>query len=409
MRKVLLLSTHDSRLGGHAWSMVEKYDKIKYDVKLVTLYSSINDKTYAIIHNYKIYKILNVIINRLSILFNFLQLNKNFSQNKYCYLRTSTFPVTAEMILKKYNNGLPDIIVIHWFDGFLSPKVIRRLYEITKAKIVFDFTDEFALGGGCHYPCECEGYKDSCKNCPALKKNKKIAESKLKEKITNLSSIPKFIIAPTAGINKAKESRLFRSNTTFLTESEGVKLNKYYDRNETRKFFGIQANDFVIMFGAMNINEERKGLKLLMDSLEILSHKIDKEIVALVPGKINTEFQVIKNIKFKYVGFLSFEELCKAYTAADVYISPSIADSGPMMVKYSIACGTPVVAFPIGFAIDFVKHKETGYLAEYLNIKDLANGIFYFYKYKDDRIYYRNKCLELNDKALKNDFWGNYL
>lgn len=409
MKKVLLLSTHDSRLGGHAWSMIEKYDKKKYDVKLVTLYSSINDKSYAIIHNYKLYKILNIIINRLSILYDFFQLNKNFSQNKYCYLRTSTFPITAEMILKKYNNGLPDIIVIHWFDGFVSPKTIRRLYEITKAKIVFDFTDEFALGGGCHYPCECEGYKESCKDCPALNKNKKIAEYKLKEKITNLSSIPKYVIAPTAGINKAKESRLFRSNTIFLTESEGVKLNKQYDRDKIRREFGIQTDDFVIMFGAMNINEERKGLKLLIASLEILAQNIDKVIIALVPGKISNEFKPIKNIKFKYIGFLSLDELCKVYTAADVYISPSIADSGPMMVKYSIACGTPVVAFPIGFAIDFVKHKETGYLAENLNVNDLANGILYFYQHKDNSSYYRHKCLDLNDKALKNDFQGNSL
>lgn len=409
MKKVLLLSTHDSHLGGHAWSTIKMYDSQRYDVRLVSLYSETNDKTYAILHNYSLYKFLNRVINVLSRIIKFHQISRNFSLEKYCYLKTASFPVTADLILKKYNNGVPDIIVLHWYDGFITPKILKELYDKTKAKIVFVFTDEYPLGGGCHYPCECEGYKMSCNNCPALKKNKKIAERRLSEKVFYLSSIPKVVISPTAGIEKAKESLIFRNNTTFLTEFRGIQLQYSFNRNEIRESFDIRTDDFVIMFGAMSINEERKGIKYLLEALKILSQQIDKDIIALIPGHINEELDHIKNIKFRYLGFLTFEELCKAYTAADVYISPSIADSGPMMVIYSIACGTPVVAFPVGYAIDFVQHKITGYLANYMDVNDLADGILYFYKNREREKEFRMNCLELNASALNNDFWGNSL
>ena len=66
-----------------------------------------------------------------------------------------------------------------------------------------------------------------------------------------------------------------------------------------------------------------------------------------------------------------------AFCASDCFLSTTIADSGPMMVNFSIALGVPVVSFSIGVAQDIVLHKETGYIAEYMNSDDVANGIRY--------------------------------
>lgn len=41
----------------------------------------------------------------------------------------------------------------------------------------------------------------------------------------------------------------------------------------------------------------------------------------------------------------------------------------------ALACVTPVVAFNTGGIPDLVKHKLTGYLAEYKSSKSLAQGI----------------------------------
>lgn len=410
-KKVMLLSTHDSHLGGHAWSEMQQYDKKKYDVNLVSLYSLYNDNTYSIIRSLKVYNILNKIWKAINHLYYFKR-RHNIYNDKYCFFNINSFPVSAEMILKKFNKGNPDVIVLHWYDGFITPTIISELYKLTSAQFVFVFTDEYPLGGGCHYPCECEGYKYDCKNCPALLLNKRIAEKKLKEKIKLLQGIPKIIISPSAGLNKAKQAAVFRKNTDYIRYLPQVILNvKPLSLDESRAYFDITSDSFVVMYGAMHIDEKRKGFDLFKEALKIVSKEIDEKIVVVVAGTGESlnKLSDIENVFIKHVGCLQFNDLCKLYTASNVYVSSSIADSGPMMVAYSIACGTPVVAFPIGYAVDCVIHKETGYLAEFESIQDLANGILFFYKNRNRQLYFSDNCLRLNEKFSKHPFYGNLL
>lgn len=393
-KKVLLLSTHDSHLKGHAWSCMQLYDKERYEVGLVSLYSPHNDKTHAIIPNKKIYRLFSEIISLIEKLF----IKRN---EKYCYLKIFPFPVTANQILRKSQLGRPDIIVLHWYDGFVTPRILKQLYDKTSAKIVFVFTDEFPLGGGCHYPCECLGYETQCSNCPALANFKIIAEKKLNRKVELLRTIPKVVIAPSAGIEQAQKSTFFKENTEFIKSFRGYEISNIPSFGDSRNKLGIKENDFVIMFGALNINEERKGMSYLLNALEILSSKINQKVVALVAGQSDSILKPLKNIEYRSLGTIPLEQLYQAYAASNVYVSPSIADAGPMMVKFSIACGTPVVAFPIGYALDCVKHKETGFLAEKFSSQSLAEGILYFYSNQRRRKEFSDKCLITNQDALK--------
>ena len=395
-KKVMLLSTHDSHLKGHAWSCIQLYDKTKYEVGLVSLYSLYNDRTYAIISNSFFYRVYDNIIKQIETIF----IKRNY---KYCFLKIISFPVTANQILRKYAFGKPDIIVLHWYDGFITPKILKQLYVKTLAKIVFVFTDEFPLGGGCHYPCECVGYKTQCANCPALINYKSIAERKLNSKIRLLSSIPKVVIAPSAGIRQAKNSAFFKENTEFIKCSCGHEISNIPSFKESRNKLSIQEDDFVIMFGALNINEERKGMAYLLNALEILSDKIDRSIIALVIGSTESPLRPIKNIEYRYFGIVPLEQMYEIYAASNVYISPSIADAGPMMLSFSIACGTPVVAFPIGYALDLIQHRETGYLAQKFSAQSLAEGIMYFYSNQAKRKEFTDKCIKINQDNLKTD------
>ena len=69
------------------------------------------------------------------------------------------------------------------------------------------------------------------------------------------------------------------------------------------------------------------------------------------------------------------ETLAKVYQAADIFVCPSIEDSGPMMINESIMSGTPVVSFNMGVAADLVQSDKTGYIANLADSKDLAKGI----------------------------------
>jgi glycosyltransferase involved in cell wall biosynthesis len=69
-------------------------------------------------------------------------------------------------------------------------------------------------------------------------------------------------------------------------------------------------------------------------------------------------------------GFLSL-----IYSAADVFVAPSLADNLPNTILESIACGTPVVAFNAGGIPDAVRPGVTGLLAKTGDAAELRSAI----------------------------------
>ena len=77
-----------------------------------------------------------------------------------------------------------------------------------------------------------------------------------------------------------------------------------------------------------------------------------------------------------HVGYLDAQTtLPLAYGAADVFVSPAIEDSGPMMILESLSCGTPVVSFDMGVARDVLVEGVTGHVATLRDVRALASGI----------------------------------
>jgi D-inositol-3-phosphate glycosyltransferase len=56
--------------------------------------------------------------------------------------------------------------------------------------------------------------------------------------------------------------------------------------------------------------------------------------------------------------------LARAYQAADFFVSPSTNETGPMMAGEAMACGRPLIAYPIGIAPDLVVPGLNGTLVE---------------------------------------------
>ena len=71
-------------------------------------------------------------------------------------------------------------------------------------------------------------------------------------------------------------------------------------------------------------------------------------------------------------------------------IVPSKMETFGQTALEALACGTPVVAFNKTGLSDIVKHKENGFLAEFMNEKDLANGIDWILKNPDQKLLSRN-------------------
>jgi len=112
--------------------------------------------------------------------------------------------------------------------------------------------------------------------------------------------------------------------------------------------------------------------------LEILSHdsNVERFSILIFGSGYNKQIEDSMPFKIRFMGFLKDEySTSLVYNAADVFITPSLADNLPTTVLESLSCGTPVVGFDVGGIPDMIKHKWNGYLAKYGDAEDISNGI----------------------------------
>jgi glycosyltransferase involved in cell wall biosynthesis len=63
------------------------------------------------------------------------------------------------------------------------------------------------------------------------------------------------------------------------------------------------------------------------------------------------------------------------YSAADVFVIPSLQDNLPNTVLESMACGTPVIGFAVGGISDMIRDGRTGLLVPPQDVAGLRNAM----------------------------------
>ncbi len=392
MAKILVLSTHDSHLGGHGWSTSEYLGKRGHEVYFLSL-----QKTNKQTENY-FYDITNF-FGRLKYYFFYyyrdLITKKIFLRpnHRYHFLSSYLWGMSSKSILKKVP-FTPEYIVITWVAGFLTPKIIRDLYNTTRAKIVFYMVDE-AILSVCHYHKDCNKFLSGCTDCPNVKGLKSIPHYVMEQKMRYWTTMPADIVGTTCEGNLARKLS-FLQNKTINIHIEVPKIDYISSKEESRLYFNISNDDFVIFIGANNIKDVDKGYPYVNEALNKLIvslNSITRPITLLVlgHGANEVQFNLDERINVIRRDFLPREHFFKAYYACDVHASGTLYDSGPMMVNYSLACGRPVVSFPVGVAEDLVIDGKTGYMAKFKDTSSFAEGLYKLYTMSDDNY---NKIVE---------------
>ena len=286
------------------------------------------------------------------------------------YDQTKTHYNTEDLLNKV--DFHPDVIIALFMYNFISYKTLYEMEKLTSARVYLYPMDMAPFTGGCHYAWECKGYTKECGICPALYSS--VANDQSNKNV----NFKKFYIQKSAislfSANKQMTKQI-QSSAIFNSKKihEGIfplpnpKIFYSKGRDLSREHFKINTKKMIFFIGACSLNEKRKGMGVLLDSLDLIAKKkseFGKEIYLLIAGDMNEEMR--SSIPFEYycLGFTKdFEELAFAYCAADYYISSSVEDSGPTMVLQSILCETPVISFDIGYAKDFIVDEINGFKA----------------------------------------------
>lgn len=272
----------------------------------------------------------------------------------------------------------PDIIHLHWIAGFFNYKEFFESIPVD-VPIVWTLHDMNAFTGGCHYSLDCDGYTNTCGNCPQLAhaNEKDLSNKVIEEKLRLLSERLIYVVADSYWIESlAKKSSLFRNVASIRTIHYGLEVDILTpkDKDSCKRAFGISPNNKVIVFGADNVNNKRKGLAELTAAIEILKKK-NENIFLLTFGK-NSGLSTSSNTMTKHLGFISsLDILSIIYSAADVFVMPSLFEAFGQVSLEAMSCGVPVVSFNNGGASDTVIDGVTGYLARKGDSIDLAEKL----------------------------------
>ena len=273
-----------------------------------------------------------------------------------------------------------DIIHIHWINhGFLSLEGLKKIFALNKP-VVWTLHDMWPFTGGCHYSAGCDHFISQCGNCFYLREAAPHDVSfKIKEKKEQIFSGKNMASAACSNwlADTARTSAIGR-HMPVLNIPNPIDTEKFrpLDKAAIKREYDLSPEKKIILFGAANINEERKGLNYLVAALQLLKKQSKQDIEILIIGKNKGFDESLIPFKVHMLGKISDEaEMVRVYNLADIFVLPSLEDNLPNMVMEALACGTPVTAFDTGGLSDLITHQNNGYLAKYKSAEDLCKGM----------------------------------
>ncbi|MFD0793143.1 glycosyltransferase family 4 protein [Mucilaginibacter litoreus] len=275
-----------------------------------------------------------------------------------------------------------DIIHLHWTNaGFLSISEIKKLLAFNKP-VIWTLHDMWAFTGGCHYSGPCRYFENQCGNCYFLRNPHDddishdgwLRKSRMFAAAKNLQVVT---CSHWLGEQAMKSTLLKGFMVKAIPNPIDTDFFAPKPQNKAREKWKISVSAKIILFGAANINDRRKGITFLVDALHHLKSTANDDNIEIVIFGKNKHFDV-SALPFlvHQLGIIkSPAELVEIYSMADVFVSPAVEDNLPNMIMEAMACATPVVAFDTGGIPDLIDHRVNGYLASFKSPEDMAKGI----------------------------------
>ena len=275
-----------------------------------------------------------------------------------------------------------DVIHLHWVNqGFLSLDDLDRIMASGKP-VVVTLHDQWYFTGICHYSGICEKYKSQCEKCPMLKGQKMDLAKKMfdrKRTIYKNRNIT-FVGCSHWMADLARQSALTGGHTvTNVPNAIDTDVFTPMDKTAARKKFNLPEDMRLLLFGAQRITDKRKGFRFLVEACEhIAMHHptLPSHLGVVVLGGDAESVKEALPLPVYTVNYLSNEtDIAQLYNAADLFVTPSLQDNLPNTIVEAMSCGVPCVGFNVGGIPEMINHKQDGYVADYCDSIDFAQGI----------------------------------
>lgn len=269
-----------------------------------------------------------------------------------------------------------DVIHLHWINqGFLSLHDLQKLVALDKP-IVWTMHDMWPCTGICHHARDCEQFQQQCEGCFYLQSTHLDLSTKVfRTKSQLYRTAPMTFVGCSQWLtDRAHQSRLVIGKQV-LSIPNPIDLQRFkpMERKAMRERWKLPLDKKLILFGALNVTNERKGLAYLIKALHILQ---PDHIALVVFGQVKSQVAERIPVAIHSLGYVSDEEkVATIYNAVDLFVTSSLEENLPNTIMESMACGTPCVGFRTGGIPEMIDHLSNGYVANYQDSADLARGI----------------------------------
>lgn len=284
-----------------------------------------------------------------------------------------------------------DIIHLHWVSNFIDYEYFFRRFS--HKRFVWTLHDMNPFTGGCHHSDGCLKFQTDCISCPQLKhtQNENLSLEIQNSKIRGLEYLDDnqmIITAPSEWLlTLSRKSRTLGRFKHFVVPNPTFIIHEQMENIKAMKQgLGLPEDKKIILFVSDNLNNDRKGIGFLFETVHAMEHKD-----ILLVG-IGHKAKPYKDLDIHYTSKISdVHLLAKYYTCADVFIHPSLAENSPLVIIEALSCGTPVIASDVGGIPELIDDKN-GILFKVGNQVELKNAI--------TEVLY-NRSYNLNEIKLK--------
>jgi glycosyltransferase involved in cell wall biosynthesis len=308
---------------------------------------------------------LNYLLNRLGI--------------QYYWL-----PISTPEIRKRTLEFDPDIISLHNIHGgYFDTSLIVELSRI--APVVWTLHDMWAFTGNAAHTFEDTSWKEMKAGPGERHQFPQIGLPtgswllKRKKKIYRNSNLT--IITPSEWLHNLASSSPVFTTKRVVHIPNGLDLSLFKPTKEaSRALLNIPADAKVLMFTAEKLaGNEYKGGEDLIEILRQINSYSTETIYLLIVGKGNLQqLSELQNFDIHALGYVNDEHImARCFSASDLFIYPTKADTLPNALIESIACSTPAVTYDIGGCGEIIKNEQNGYVLPPFNTRLFAERVIY--------------------------------
>lgn len=319
-----------------------------------------------------------------------------------------------DTLINKIKVLSPDVVITGNIHAAKWPIALLKAISSLRCKLVVFMHDCYWFTGRCAYTGSCDLHRIGCNhNCPTWEQYPPLQPDLIfdawflrRQMFCGVDGIP--IVTDSQWLlNQLRQSMPSVTSSECIYYGLDENLFKPLNKKMVRKILGLPLDSFIVLGGAVNLTDYRKGGHIFQKLFSLFKGQDDVCFLTFgvrsdnMPGAYST-------------GLLrDYRKMPLVYNAADIFVNTSLEEAFGQTMCEASACEVPVVAFSVGGVPEIARHGINARLVSEQNEKALAEEVNFFKSNIGERVRYGKSGRLIVEKEFtilaQGERWVKYL